>query len=211
MNNIEEKIATLYNKAIKDIESEQSPSKRAELRFQAIELLAKLENLGMFVFTNGVDSIKEDTAKENNVVDITSKQQNTTIQQTQEVIYGIDIKTGETLNLDVTEAYNILNNVQVNEGEDITIIKRDIATAITNWNVLEIFKCLKNVTDCYDKALLASFIAEFGMDNISTILKEFNSGLDFNIYDFVNDSNLDAILDFLFDNEEDFKKRFNIN
>lgn len=89
--------------------------------------------------------------------------------------------------LDVTEAYNLITT-EMEEAD-----KLELAAAITDAAVAPIYATLTNISDSMLKATLAYQMQQVSLDDINSFVYDLSEEQFDNVYEFVNDSNLEFV------------------
>lgn len=89
--------------------------------------------------------------------------------------------------LDVTEAYNLITT-EMEESD-----KLDLAAAITDAAVAPIYATLTNISDSMLKATLAYQMQQVSLEDINSFVYDLSEEQFDNVYEFVNDSNLEYV------------------
>lgn len=90
--------------------------------------------------------------------------------------------------LDITEAYMKLKSI---EDEDL---RAEIAMNLTYYNLLPTYETLDKLADGEMKMRLASFIQDYGLEQINEAINDLTDGQFSDIYEFVNDDNVEGIV-----------------
>lgn len=203
------KINQLMAELKKEIDTFIDPKDKFDAKAKYVELLWKMSTINIEIETNNQkDSIKEDISKENELeeseeleelaeeITIETEQENNKnndeennpLNESEEVIYVTD----EEGNLvDVTDAYNHLDFIEdTNEREET-------ALSITQYDCLDEYETLDMLDHSDDKLYLAWCIKECGLDYINECVAELSSGKSDNIFDFINNNNLEGFTEFI--------------
>lgn len=105
----------------------------------------------------------------------------------EETVEPIIIETEEG-DLDITEAYMKLKSI---EDEDL---RAEIAMNLTYYNLLPTYETLDKLSDGEMKMRLASFIQDYGLEEINAAISDLTDGQFTDIYEFVNDDNVEGIV-----------------
>lgn len=89
--------------------------------------------------------------------------------------------------VDITDAYNYLDEVP--EGDD----KDEAAAIITVYGLMPILEQIKT-KNTLDKVVLARYIQEYGLDQINEVINEMSDGFYKDIYESINDENIEAFV-----------------
>lgn len=89
--------------------------------------------------------------------------------------------------LDVTEAYNLITTEMSDED------KLDLAAAITDAAVAPIYATLTGISDSMLKATLAYQMQQVSLDDINSFIYDLSEEKFDNVYEFVNDSNIEYV------------------
>lgn len=105
----------------------------------------------------------------------------------EEAVEPIIIETEEG-DLDITEAYMKLKSI---EDEDL---RAEIAMNLTYYNLLPTYETLNKLADGEMKMRLASYIQDYGLEEINAAINDLTDGQFSDIYEFVNDDNVEGIV-----------------
>lgn len=100
----------------------------------------------------------------------------------------------DNVEVDCTEAWNLL---QENTEEEL---KGSLALQITEYNIVEEYKTLSelsSIEDSQSKLVLAYYIAESGLDTINAWVEQFTDSMIKDLYEFINNENIDGFTDWL--------------
>lgn len=102
------------------------------------------------------------------------------------MIVQIENEDGEVVDLDITEAYNLIAT-EMSEEEKV-----ELATTIAGYSLIPIYAQLSNLTDGDLKATLAYQMQQVGLDDLNEFVKDLTDGR-FDLLEFVNDDNLEYL------------------
>ena len=203
-----------YGLLLQDLQEISNPYERAHIRALLLGTLAGLtEESSSDVTITGKDAIKNDiakpiqfeeevteeqeTANENEVAEETQPQSN----EPRELDLDHDpaisddndttpmIVETEDGDLDITEAYGLITNFSGTDEEKI-----ELATNITLYNLTAIYEGLSQLKDCHNKMMLAYYLSEYGLDEINGFISQLTDETFNDVYEFVNDENLDGLI-----------------
>lgn len=113
-----------------------------------------------------------------------------TVEETQEangpIIVQVENEDGEIVDLDVTEAYELIKTEMTQEE------RVELATTITGYSLTPIYAQLTNLSDSELKATLAYQMQQVGLDEVNAFVSELTDGR-FELFEFVNDDNLEYL------------------
>lgn len=206
-----------YELLLKDMEEITDPYHRAHIRalvLQAVNSLTDISEDDIEVAITGKDAIKEDIAKDTKKTTTeTTKKKTTTASKKKEK----EVKKDEPNELDLDKDPNINNDTEVNteplivnvEGTDYDIREAynlldkfegtdeeriDLATNITAYGLTAIYESLSQLKDSENKMTLAYYLNEYGLDEINNFTSELTDGTFNDIYEFINDDNLEGFI-----------------
>lgn len=100
------------------------------------------------------------------------------------------IVEGENGEIDVREAYDLIVDFEGTDEE-----KLELAYNISLYNLTAIYEGLSQLKkDCHNKMMLAYYMSEFGLEEINSFVAELTDGTFNDIYEFINDENLDGFI-----------------
>ena len=102
------------------------------------------------------------------------------------MVVQIENEDGEVVDLDITEAYNLIAT-EMSEEEKV-----ELATTIAGYSLIPIYAQLSNLTDGDLKATLAYQMQQVGLDDLNEFVKDLTDGR-FDLLEFVNDDNLEYL------------------
>lgn len=201
-----------YGLLLQDLQEISNPYERAHIRALLLGTLAGLEENSSEVTVTGKDAIKNDIAKPITFKEEATEEQEETAneevaEETQpqsneprELDLDHDPAIGdnnttpmivETENgdLDITEAYGLIADFSGTEEEKV-----DLATNIALYNLTAIYEDLSQLKDCHNKMMLAYYLSEYGLDEINGFISELTDATFNDVYEFVNDENLDGLI-----------------
>ena len=206
-----------YELLLKDMEEITDPYHRAHIRalvLQAVNSLTDISEDDIETAITGKDAIKEDIAKDTKKTTTeTTKKKTTTASKKKEK----EVKKDEPNELDLDKDPNINNDTEVNteplivniEGTDYDIREAynlldkfegtdeeriDLATNITAYGLTAIYETLSQLKDNENKMTLAYYLNEYGLDEINNFTSELTDGTFNDIYEFINDDNLEGFI-----------------
>ena len=202
-----------YELIQQDLQEITNPYERAHIRALLLGTLAGLAEEPVGSELSGKDAIKNDIAKD--VIDF-EPDSNEEVTEEQEVEYAeeemhaqsnepneIDldkdpainsnepmmVETEENGTIDVREAYNLITTFEGSEEDKLAL-----ATNITLYSLTAIYEGLSQLKDCHNKMMLAYYMSEFGLEEINNFVSELTDGTFNDIYEFINDENLDGFI-----------------
>lgn len=100
-----------------------------------------------------------------------------------------------TTEVDVTDAYYKIAPQMQKDGADEETILLTAQYLVCN-ALMPIYETLDGLKDSYNKMMLAYYMQEYGVDAINeSVISEISDGTITDLYEFVNDSNLDFTLE----------------
>ena len=102
------------------------------------------------------------------------------------IIVQVENEDGEIVDLDVTEAYELIKTEMTQEE------KVELATTIAGYSLVPIYAQLTNLSDSELKATLAYQMQQVGLDELDAFVNELTDGR-FKLFEFVNDDNLEYL------------------
>lgn len=102
------------------------------------------------------------------------------------IIVQVENEDGEIVDLDVTEAYELITTEMTQEE------RVELATTITGYSLVPIYAQLTNLSDSELKATLAYQMQQVGLDDLNAFVSELTDGR-FELFEFVNDDNLEYL------------------
>lgn len=193
-----------------DLQEISNPYERAHIRVLLLRTLSGLTEeppADMLDMPTGKDAIKNDIAKEPITFDEVPTQEVETPEEEMESQSNepteIDLDQDPTVNsnepmmieteengtIDVREAYNLITNFEGTEEEKV-----ELATNITLYSLTAIYEGLTQLKDCHNKMMLAYYMGEFGLEEMNNFVSELTDGTFNDIYEFINDENLDGFI-----------------
>lgn len=103
------------------------------------------------------------------------------------IMYSFLDEDEQEQQLDVTEAYNLITTEMSDED------RLDLAAAITDAAVAPIYATLTGVSDSMLKATLAYQMQQVSLDDINSFIYDLSEEKFDNVYEFVNDSNIEYV------------------
>lgn len=95
---------------------------------------------------------------------------------------------GNVYNLDITEAWNLVGD---EEGSEERV---ELAKNLTEYNLLPIYNTLEKLDHSYNKMMLSYYMQEYGLDTINEFISDLTEGLYSDVYEFVNNENLEGLI-----------------
>lgn len=92
-------------------------------------------------------------------------------------------------NVDITESYKLLKDFEGSEDE-----KLELAVQIAAYNLTAIYEGLNNLKDGNNKMMLAYYMSQYGLDEINEFISGLTDGTFNDIYEFINNENLDGFI-----------------
>ena len=201
-----------YELLLKDMEEITDPYHRAHIRalvLQAVNSLTDISEDDVEVAITGKDAIKEDIAKDTKktTTETTKKKTTTASKKTEKDVKNhepneLDLEKDPNINnteplivnvegtdYDIREAYNLLDKFEGTDEERI-----DLATNITAYGLTAIYETLSQLKDSENKMTLAYYLNEYGLDEINNFTSELTDGTFNDIYEFINDDNLEGFI-----------------
>lgn len=215
MNNLFNEHYSILQEELQEI---TNPYERAHVRVMLLEVLAQLEDTTDYVEERtGKDTIKNDNVKPidfkavtepgsevEEIVDaqeVTPVQEETNTETNNKLEEPVEIDLDHSVKnepmivqtedgeVDITEAYHLLSKFEGSEEDKI-----ELATAIAAYNLTAIYEGLGNLKDCYNKMMLAYYMSDFGLEEINGFLSQLTDGTFNDIYEFINDENLEGFI-----------------
>lgn len=198
-----------YELLLQDLQEISNPYERAHIRALLLGTLAGLAEETPAQVT-GKDAIKNDIAKPidfEESVEVTEIPEEETVEEEMQpqsnepneldldhdpAVNSTEPMIVETENgeLDVREAYDLIVNFEGTDEE-----KLELAYNISLYNLTAIYEGLSQLkTDCHNKMMLAYYMSEFGLEEINGFVSELTDGTFNDIYEFINDENLDGFI-----------------
>lgn len=111
------------------------------------------------------------------------------------IVVQIENEDGEVEDLDITEAYYKVKDQMEADGEDEETIST-VAQYLTAYSLMPIFDSFENLKASYNKMMLAYYMQEYGVDEINAFVasNEVSDGAISDVYEFVNDDNLEFLI-----------------
>lgn len=206
-----------YGLLLQDLQEISNPYERAHIRALLLGTLAGLtEESSSDVTITGKDAIKNDIAKPiqfeeeapeeqeqpvNNNTEVAEEELQPQSNEPRELDLDHDpaisdnndttpmIVETEDGDLDITEAYNLIANFSGTEEEKI-----ELATNIALYNLTAIYEGLSQLKDCHNKMMLSYYLSEYGLEAINEFISELTDATFNDVYEFVNDENLDGLI-----------------
>lgn len=206
-----------YELLLKDMEEITDPYHRAHIRaliLQAVNNLTEVSDDDIEITITGKDAIKEDIAKETTQEKKTTSTKKKTTAKKKEVKkeepkeLDLDkdpnvtenvseeesnnepyIVTVEDAEYDIREAYNLLTKYEGSEEEKI-----ELATNITVYGLTAIYEGFSILKDSDMKMTLAYYLSQYGLETINEFVESLTDGQFNDIYEFINDENIEGFL-----------------
>ena len=190
-----------------DLQEISNPYERAHIRVLLLGTLSGLTEEPPIDMPTGKDAIKNDIVKEPIAFDEVPTQEVETPEEEMqpqsnepnEIDLDHDpavnsnepmmVETEESGTIDVREAYNLITNFEGTEKEKV-----ELATNITLYSLTAIYEGLTQLKDCHNKMMLAYYMGEFGLEEMNNFVSELTDGTFNDIYEFINDENLDGFI-----------------
>ena len=206
-----------YELLLKDMEEITDPYHRAHIRaliLQAVNNLTEVSDDDIEITITGKDAIKEDIAKEttqekkttSTKKNTTSKKKEIKKEEPKELDLDKDpnvteniseeesnnepyIVTVEGTEYDIREAYNLLTKYEGSEEEKV-----ELATNITVYGLTAVYEGLSILKDSDMKMTLAYYLSQYGLETINEFVESLTDGQFNDIYEFINDENIEGFL-----------------
>lgn len=206
-----------YELLLKDMEEITDPYHRAHIRaliLQAVNNLTEVSDDDIEITITGKDAIKEDIAKEtiqekkttSTKKKTTAKKKEVKKEEPKELDLDKDpnvtenvseeesnnepyIVTVEGTEYDIREAYNLLNKYEGSEEEKV-----ELATNITVYGLTAVYEGLSILKDSDMKMTLAYYLSQYGLETINEFVESLTDGQFNDIYEFINDENMEGFL-----------------
>ena len=193
-----------------DLQEISNPYERAHIRVLLLRTLSDLTEeppADMLDMPTGKDAIKNDIAKEPITFDevptqeVEAPEEEMESQSNEPTEIDLDqdptinsnepmmVETEENGTIDIREAYNLITNFEGTEEEKV-----ELATNIALYSLTAIYEGLTQLKDCHNKMMLAYYMGEFGLEEMNNFVSELTDGTFNDIYEFINDENLDGFI-----------------
>lgn len=109
------------------------------------------------------------------------------------IVVQVEDENGEIVELDITEAWNTIAPSMKEEGvEEESIL--ELAQNLTAYNLMPIYATFSELKNNENKMMLSYYLQEVGLEDINGFISELSDGQFNDIYEFVNDDNLEYIV-----------------
>lgn len=187
----------------KDLEEIANPYERAHIRVLLLNSLSQLTCEDELSLQTGKESIKDDYVKPIEFEETNEQEEILPEENAEEVgpneididndpaivsndPYMVETENGE---VDIRAAYNMLSTFEGSEEDKV-----ELATNITLYNLTAIYETLTQVKDCHNKMMLSYYMSEFGLEEINGFVSQLTDETFNDIYEFVNDDNLEGLI-----------------
>ncbi len=107
---------------------------------------------------------------------------------TEPIVIECEDEEGNAYTLDITEAWCVVGDEEGSEE------KVELAKNLTEYNLLPIYNTLEKLDHSYNKMMLSYYMQEYGLDAINEFISDLTEGLFSDVYEFVNDENLEGLI-----------------
>lgn len=110
------------------------------------------------------------------------------IEETAPIVIECEDEDGNAYTLDITEAWKIVGDEEASDE------RVELAKNLTEYNLLPIYNTLEKIDHCYNKMMLSYYMQEYGLETINEFITDLTEGLFSDIYEFVNNENLEGLI-----------------
>lgn len=109
------------------------------------------------------------------------------------IVVQVEDEEGNVIDLDITEAWNTVAPSMQEAGVEEEIIL-SLAQNLTAYNLMPIYSTFNGLADSEDKMMLSYYMQQVGVEEINGFIAELSDGQFNDIYEFVNNDNLEYIV-----------------
>lgn len=204
--NLQMKVLAEEIEAIEDIKD------RATVRAKYIDLLYNMSIGENFIQCDGKESIKEDISKEiedkeESIEDISEEittedvaeevEESDPLEDSEEII-KIMVEDDEGNMQDVTDIYNQITDIEDDEERKAAALYlKEVGDGIEEYNSLSMLDYSEY------KLYLVYCIKQYGIDTVNEYVSTLSSDLYDDLYEFINNTNLEGFIDFISSDEDE--------
>lgn len=104
------------------------------------------------------------------------------------IVIECEDEDGKSYTLDITDAWNVVGD---EEGSEEAV---ELARNLTEYNLLPVYNTFDELDNCSNKMMLAYYMQEFGLQGINEFIDSLTEGVYKDIYEFVNNENLEGLI-----------------
>lgn len=109
------------------------------------------------------------------------------------IVVQVEDEEGNVMDLDITEAWNAVAPSMQESGVEEEIIL-SLAQNLTAYNLMPIYSTFTELADSEDKMMLSYYMQQVGVEDINGFIADLSDGQFNDIYEFVNNDNLEYIV-----------------
>lgn len=112
------------------------------------------------------------------------------LEKPEKKVVTVEDENGDPMEVDITEVYHKIAPAMKEDGADEETIELTAQYLVCN-ALIPIYETLEGLKDSYNKMMLAYYMQEFGVEAINeSVISQISDGQIDDLYEFVNDSNL---------------------